>query len=257
MAEPVKPRVVYFANNRVALELVPAVREAELVGLVVHPKERARLRDEIVAASGLPADRVFDGSKLREPHTLARLRELSPELGVSVLFGYILKPELFELFPRGVVNLHSGLLPYNRGAHPNVWSIVEGTPAGVTLHYIDQGVDTGDVITQREVAVSAADTAATLYEKLERASVSLFRDSWPALLGGEAGRTPQRGDGTSHRVRDLATLDLIDLDRSYTGRELIDRLRARTFPGYDGAYFVHQGKRVYVQVRLEEREEGT
>jgi methionyl-tRNA formyltransferase len=173
-------------------------------------------------------------------------------MGVSVLFGYILRAPFLSLFPRGIVNLHPAFLPYNRGAYPNVWSIVERTPAGATLHYVDAGVDTGDIVSQATVPVSQTDTGATLYSRLEQAAFALFRDTWPRLRAGDAPRVPQPPGGTSHRVADVARIDAIDLDHSYRARDLIDILRARTFPPYSGAYFEVDGRRVYMRLELAE-----
>src|SRR6185295_1772991 len=195
-AEPGRPlRIVALANNRVGLGAVELLRRdgTEIAGLVVHPADRARLRAEIIAAAGVPADRIFDGSTLRDPTVLAQIAALGADLALSVYFGYLLRPEFLALFG-SVLNLHPALLPYNRGAHPNVWSIVDGTPAGVTLHHVDPGIDTGDIVAQAEVTVEPVDTGETLYAKLEAASLDLLAASWPAIRAGTARRRPQPAD---------------------------------------------------------------
>lgn len=246
-------KLVYFGNNVVGLKVLRWLvsRGVRPVALVVHPEARQRLSSEMIEAAGLPRGRVFAGSRLREAETLEQIAALEPTLGLSVFFGYILKPPLLRLFPGGVLNLHPSYLPYNRGAHPNVWSIIEGTPAGATLHFVDEGVDTGDLVAQKRVEVVPEDTAKSLYDKLEHACISLFQETWVDIEQGDIRRWPQPEQGTSHRVRDLSSLDRIDLDRRYSGRELLDLLRARSFPPHRGAYFEADGKRVYVRVELE------
>src|SRR3989344_6000733 len=97
---------------------------------------------------------------------LSKLQEVNPEIIVSYGYRFILKPEIFE-YPRlGSINLHISYLPWNRGVDPNFWSHAEGTSKGVTIHYIDSGIDTGDIIAQREVSFSENDTLATSYNKL-------------------------------------------------------------------------------------------
>jgi methionyl-tRNA formyltransferase len=245
-------KIVYFGNNRLGGQILEWLQEQgeQIAGVVLHPPDRRKHGPELARAAGRA--RLFDGSALRQPETVAAIRALEPDIGLSVLFGYILRREVLELFPRGVVNLHPALLPYNRGACPNVWSIVERTPAGVSLHYIDERIDTGDLIAQQEVAVEAVDTGESLYRKLEHAALDLFRRTWPRITSGAMGRVPQpAATGTCHAMRDLGAIEEIDLDRSYTARELIDILRARTFAPYPGAWFRDAGRRVQVRVQLE------
>lgn len=247
-------RVIFFGNNWVGWQQLLALRQqpCELVALVVHPEDRSRFRRHHLIAAGLPPQRVFDATRLRESETLAALAELRPDMGFCGCFGYILRPELLQLFPKGCVNSHISMLPYNRGAFPNVWSIIEGTPAGVSLHYIDPGVDTGDLLAQRHVPVDAADTGQSLYLKLERAAVELFREACPAILSGILPAKKQdHSAATVHKVADAARIDEVQLDRAYLGRDLLNLLRARTFPPFKGAYFVENGRRIYLRLHLE------
>ena len=108
------------------------------------------------------------------------------------------------------------------------------------------------------MAIEPVDTGESLYRKLERASLSLFQETWPLLKAGEAERIPQDpGSGTFHYTRDAEKIDCIDPERTYRARDLINILRARTFPPYRGAYFETGGKRVYLRLQLEYGEEET
>jgi methionyl-tRNA formyltransferase len=250
-------RILYLGNNWMAWKVLEWLRETEeeVAGLVLHPPNNRKYGEEIIAMAGLDPERVVDGSQLGQAAVIEAIRQMKPDIGISVSFGQLLRQDFLSIMPSGCVNLHTSLLPYNRGANPNVWSIVNRTPAGVTLHYIDSGIDTGDIIAQRAVEVTPADTGETLYRKLERASVELFKEAWPAVRAGTATRMPQvAGHGTSHRVRDLKDLDEIQLDQTYTARYLIDLIRARTFPPYRGAYFEHHGRKVYLRLELFEDE---
>jgi len=255
-------RIFYFGNNRLgaaALRWLVDRPDVEIVGAALHPAEGCLHGDELRQVSELTADRIFPGDRLRDPEVVRAIADLAPDLGLSVLFGYILKPALLEIFPRGCYNLHPAYLPWNRGAHPNVWSIVDGTPAGVTLHRIDAGVDTGPVVARRQVTVEPTDTGATLYRKLERAGLALMTESWQDLAAGTAGEEPQDSDaGSNHLARDLAALDEIDLDTPCPPRALIDRLRARTFAPHAGCWFRDgDGRRVQVRVELSYLEDET
>ena len=246
-------RVLLMANNWGGWQVSQWLREhgEEFVGLVIHPPENRKFTDRILSSAQLPNHRVIDAAELRNPKTVAFIRSLRPDIIVSSFFAYIIKPELIQIPPMGCVNLHPSYLPYNRGWHPNVWPILDGTPAGVTLHYIDEGVDTGDIIAQKIVEVEPTDTGGTLHQRLTRELVELFKDTWPRIKAGTNCRISQEASkATLHKRIDMDSLEHIDLDKSYLGRDLINLLRGRTYPPYPAAYFVHNGRRVYVRAEL-------
>jgi methionyl-tRNA formyltransferase len=245
-------RILLLANNWVGWQVARWMKQRrdEIVGLVIHPPSRQKYGAELLRSLPLPAEQIFDGAQLRRPEIMQAIKELEPDIGVSVLFGYILRKAFTDIFPSGVINVHPSYLPFNRGVYPNVWSIVDGTPAGASVHYIDEGVDSGDIIAQRQIPVELVDTGETLYRKLERLCVELFQETWPLILSGQASRTPQAHPGTLHRVCDLERIDEIDMDRMYTGRELINILRARTFPPHAGAFLRRSEGKIYIRVDL-------
>jgi methionyl-tRNA formyltransferase len=250
-------RILYLANNRVGWQVLQFLisRREDVVGLVVHPEERQKCTPEIIATSRLSPDRIYYGNEIAEESIQEEIRELKPDIGLSIYFGYLLSQKFLDIFPRGVINLHPAYLPYNRGVYPNVWSIIETNPAGVTLHYVDGGVDTGPVIAQEYVPVESTDTGRSLYRKLELSSVKLFKEIWPEVRAGKVSGRPQNpNEGTFHTKGDIEDIDRIDLDKSYRGRDLINIIRARTFPPYEGAYFMDGHKKVYLRISFQKKE---
>ncbi|HEX5270819.1 MAG TPA: formyltransferase family protein [Gemmataceae bacterium] len=124
--------------------------------------------------------------------------------GFAVSHGYrhLVRGPVLEHLRDRVINLHVSYLPWNRGADPNLWSFLDDTPKGVTIHYMDEGLDTGDVIAQRRLEFAAGETLRTSYDKLQRALYELFVVQWPLIRGGRRRRWPQPPGGTSHRLRD-------------------------------------------------------
>ena len=142
-----------------------------------------------------------------EPLEPALLQAWAPRWAVSHGYRRILRRDVLDLIPDGFINLHISLLPYNRGADPVLWSVLEDTPAGVTIHYIDEGVDTGDVIAQRPVLPVEGDTFATLHARCTSEISDLFREVWPLIQAGSADRRAQPPGGTAHKVRDRAAVE--------------------------------------------------
>ena len=123
---------------------------------------------------------------------------------ISYGYRFILRKEILDLFPNRSINMHISYLPYNRGADPNFWSFIEGTPKGVSIHYLDEGVDTGDVIVQKEVYFDSlnTETLASSYQKLQVEIQNLFFQYWDLIKSHKCNRTPQVGIGTTHIVKD-------------------------------------------------------
>jgi methionyl-tRNA formyltransferase len=248
-------RIVCLCNNWLGWQVLQWLcdQKQEVAGVIVHPTAQAKCQSEIRSVADRLGCVVLEDSCISTREGLEQILSCNADMAVSVLFRNILRKPFLDLFPKGSINLHPAFLPYNRGAYPNVWSIVERTPAGVTLHYIDEGLDTGDIIAQEKVMVEMTDTGGTLYRKLEVAALELFRRTWPSIEAGNASRRPQGAEsGSSHRTTDVRAIDEIDLERVYRGEELINILRARTFPPYPGAYFQHKGKKIYLRLELQE-----
>ncbi len=186
---------------------------------------------------------------LTEADQLDLVADLDPEVVVAVGFRHIVPPETLAVPEKGCLNLHPGLLPETRGFNPNVWSIVEDRPAGATLHYMDEGVDTGDVLARQRVETRFDDTGRDLYERIEKACFEVFTETWPDVESGDAEAVPQDdAAGTSHRKQDFLDLCELDADAEYTVTELLDVLRALTFPPFDNAHVEVDGETYYVDV---------
>ena len=247
-------KIICFANNTVGLETVRYLRKAnaEIVTLVVHEPAKQKLADEIIAAANLPPENVITADTLGHSDTLEQIAALKPDCGVSAFFGYILRKPILDLFPRGVVNLHTSLLPLHRGSYPNVWTIVDQTAAGVTMHLVNEGVDTGPVLAQAEIQASPSDTGLSLNQRLESAVIELFQNNWDKFVSGELEPKPQDDSlASTHRANDTASIDCIDLDATVRAGDLIDILRARTYPPHRGAWFEIDGQKYFIELKIE------
>ena len=131
------------------------------------------------------------------------LERNSIDFAVSFRYRYIIKSETISFLQGNIINLHISYLPWNRGADPNLWSFLEDTPKGVTIHYIDPGIDTGDIIVQKEVFFDEEkETLATTYEFLNNTIIQLFNENCEAILNGRASKFRQKGHGTEHKIKD-------------------------------------------------------
>ncbi len=118
---------------------------------------------------------------------------------ISFSYRYILNKEIIKYFKGNAINLHISLLPWNKGADPNLWSILENTPKGVTIHKMNQELDAGKILFQKEIFFTHNDTLKSSYEKLQTAIVELFIEKWSDIKNNRVVPKMQIGEGSYHK----------------------------------------------------------
>lgn len=204
----------------------------------------------VADAAGVPCVKYVDESELIR---WVRQNNLNVDWGFLVWWPSIIRPALIELPQNGFINTHPSLLPYNRGKHYNFWALVERAPFGVSLHFVEPGIDCGDVVAQLPIPYGWEDNGETLYQKAVLAMVELFKESYPMIRVGNISRSPQNIDqGSFHFAKELDEASRIELDKNYTASSLLNLLRARTFQGHPACWFEDGDGSVY-EVRVEIR----
>jgi methionyl-tRNA formyltransferase len=130
------------------------------------------------------------------------LEKYEIEYALSYRYRHIVKKPVLEYFDRRIINLHISFLPWNRGADPNLWSFLDDTPKGVTIHIMDEGIDTGDILIQKEVDYDENDTLQTSYQRLSSTIETLFRLYCPDIIEEKIKPHLQTGSGSYHKTTD-------------------------------------------------------
>jgi len=249
-------KMALFATGPVGLAVARLLteRDAPPVCLVVDSNDAGGGREELrdVAAGRVP--HVLSSDDLISEEAIRLLRTLELDLGILAWWPRIVGPELRALARLGFLNFHPSLLPWNRGKDPNFWALVEQAPFGVTLHFIDAGIDSGDIAFQQTIDVSWEDTGETLYRKAQREIVALFARNLDRILAADIPRLPQDpSKGSFHRRDELERASEIRLDATYEAAELLNLLRARTFSGRPAAWFSSGEEEFEVRVDIRRR----
>jgi methionyl-tRNA formyltransferase len=144
---------------------------------------------ELAAARGVA---VLQPAKVRDPTAVAEVASYRPDLLVVMAYGQILPQSLLDVPKLGALNLHASLLPRHRGAAPVHAAILAGdAKSGVTVMWMDAGLDTGDILLSRECPISPDETAGTLHDKLAGLAPQALAAAWPQLCAGNAPHVPQ------------------------------------------------------------------
>ena len=113
---------------------------------------------------------------------LSFLKEKEIDFIISYGYQHIVENEIIQKYKNSIINLHISFLPFNRGSHPNLWSHMEGTPSGISIHQIDEGIDTGGIIFRKKILIDAENhTLRTSYELLKSELEILFERNWAKI----------------------------------------------------------------------------
>jgi len=181
-------RILFLTNNPVSKPLVVWLREKAKESILVTGQ---RLDNDL-------------------------LQRFKPDFLISYNYRYIIKDDVLNILMGRAINLHIAYLPWNRGAHPNLWSILDNTPKGVTIHHMIESLDAGAIIAQKKVIFcESRETLASSYALLHKEIQKLFMRRWQSFKEGKIVPFPQQGMGSIHYVRDFERIKPLLRDRGW------------------------------------------
>jgi len=244
-------RIVFCGTPQFAvptLKHLLAQPDFQIAGVISQP-DRPRGRGQVVSPSpvkavalgaGLP---VHQPEKIRSADSRELLHKLAPDGVVIIAYGQIIPAPLLSIPKFGWINLHASLLPKYRGAAPINWAIANGeTETGVTTMRIDAGMDTGEILLQREISTGATETAPQLSARLAEAGAPLMEETLRGLMTGKI--TGRAQDGSKATYAPLLKKEDGRIDWSRSAKEIFDRMRG--FAPWPGAYTTFRGQTCHV-----------
>ncbi len=182
---------------------------------------------------------ILQPEKAKDEKFITQLAELNPQLIVVAAYGQILPPAILNLATFGCINVHASLLPKYRGAAPIQWSIINGeSETGITIMKIDEGLDSGPILTQKSIPIEPDDTAQTLHDKLASMGSELLIQTIPPYVNGNL--MPRLQDHSQATYAPKITKEHARIDWNISAGAIVNRIRA--FTPYPGAYtFINDG----------------
>ena len=239
-------RIVYMGTPDIAAVILERLLEGpDEVVLAVTQPDRPKGRGKELACSpvkalavsrGIP---VFTPEKLRLPENVEVIREANPDMIVVAAFGQILPKSVLDIPKYGCINVHASLLPKYRGAAPIQWSILDGeSETGVTIMYMNEGLDTGDILLQKIVPIADDETGGSLHDKLAEVGAEALMEAIPQIVDGTLAAVPQ-GEMTTPYAKQL-TKDMGMLDFTWDAAKLARYVRGLS--PWPGTYTYRDGQ---------------
>lgn len=233
-------KILFLGTPEFAVPSLKALldwQDVSVVGLVTQPDRPAGRGNKIIPpptkllaqSCGIP---VLQPEKLsKAPDIVQAMADLKPDILVTVAFGQILKKNVLEMAPHGVMNVHGSLLPKYRGAAPINWAIINGEKiTGVTTMFSDPGVDTGDMLIKREMELTDDMDAETLAEAMSVVGAEVLVETLKKLMAGNLERVVQNNEEATFAPR--LTKEMGNIDWSKSAVEIHNLVRGLTpWPG--------------------------
>ncbi|MBA3961495.1 MAG: methionyl-tRNA formyltransferase [Chthoniobacterales bacterium] len=193
-------RIIFIGTGEIGVPTLQALLRApehEVVGAVTQPDKPVGRAQRITASTikaallqtGIP---ILQPARIREENAVTAIRDLTPDLIVVMAYGQILPKSVLALPRLACLNLHASLLPQHRGAAPIQAAIAGGDEeTGITVMYMDEGLDTGDILSQSRLTIAPNETGASLHDRLSQLAPAALLDALEQLDASEAPRAPQ------------------------------------------------------------------
>lgn len=256
-------KLIYMGTPDFAVASLEAIIHAghQVVAVVTQPdKQKGRGKEvqmtpvKICALKhGIP---VLQPQKIRDPEVIAELKKYSADIFVVAAFGQLLPEEVLNMPGYGCINIHASLLPAYRGAAPIQWVIINGEErTGITIQQMAKGLDTGDMLMKKEVAIDKKETGESLHDKLMAAAAELIVEALPKIEAKELEPEKQDDALSSYAAKLNKSMGQIDFSKDAVS---IERL-IRGLNSWPSAYTTYRGRTLKIWeadvVPSEERKE--
>ncbi|MGI6189548.1 MAG: methionyl-tRNA formyltransferase [Clostridiales bacterium] len=243
-------RVVFMGTPEFALPSLEAVLRSgqKLIGVVTQPdrpKGRGRLlTPPPVKVWAMERDiEVYQPEKVRNPEFVAILEKMAPDVIVTAAFGQILSKQILDIPPLGCINVHASLLPKYRGASPIQQALIDGeTSTGITIMYMDEGMDTGDIILQKKIDIHPEERADQLHDRLALLGGQALEEALRLFEGGKPAGRPQEHEKATYCKKIDKTMGNINWTEN--GNQIKNLVRGLT--PWPGAFTFYGQQRIKV-----------
>jgi len=228
-----------------------ARHEVVVRAVVLEPDTSEEMATTIAERFPVPPPVVFTSRPDKDPVILQLVNSGSIDLLFCCWFKYRVRPKLLNSLNIGAVNIHPSALPYNKSRHSAFWGIMNGTPLGATIHWMDESFDTGDIIAQATFEDDGVMSAEEVYGRQLSLCLELFDQHLPSTLIDNPPRINQPAGGSYHFERDIRNATTFDGSDSITMEKLL-RLARGTRMGSNGFYVQIGDRKFKVQASVSE-----
>jgi methionyl-tRNA formyltransferase len=242
-------KIIFMGTPDFAVPIFKSLVNKHDVRAVFTQPDRPKGRGMAMQQSPVKQAALESGVQVWQPETLRnkavreKLAGFNADIFIVAAYGLIIPERILSMPPLGCVNVHASLLPAYRGASPIHRSLMNGdTVTGITIMHMDRGIDTGDIILQRELSIGAGESFLSLHDRMSALGSECIMEALTQIGNGTASRTPQNEAMATYAPLIKKTDGLIDWNQP--GIDIVNRVRA--FDPWPGAYTLYNGQTVKI-----------
>ena len=243
MGSKTKTKVVFMGGNLLGctiLRYLLRMKDVKVLLVVGCYQDNGSIVEPRVwnaSLARLALNKMLPFIQPKSPHNLQFINDIQkldrPDYIITAEYDKILDPKILAIPEIGSLNIHFSNLPEHKGSSPVIWSVLENAQAGITLHWLDDKINSGDIINSVSLPITSEDTSFSVYSKLSKKGMEMFKSEFPKILAGTSNRKSQNESESSYHAAGYPEQRMIDWNKP---GELIDRfIRALTFPGFESA----------------------
>lgn len=257
----IKKKILIFGNGTTGVELAKHCighPDIELLGIRPEPDDSNRdgWQKSLLKFCREKPVQIYQAEKLSNVNFVQEVKKLKPDFIFSFQCRAIIPRTIIDIPKHGVINIHFSSLPKYRGCYPIAWALLNGEQEiGVTVHYIDAGIDSGDIIYQEHIAVLPEDNAKTCFEKISRLGITIFQDKLDEILTLKNKRIKQSGKDAIYYSKDSLDFSKNFVNWNQDSRQINNFIKAFIFPPLQYPYTRRQ-KEVFAVIKHQRVVEG-
>lgn len=222
------PKIVFMGTPEFASPVLEMLIQNYSVELVVTQPDKKVGRKQLITPTPVKEVAIKNGIPVFQPTKITEdyqpILKIQPDLIITCAYGQIIPKEILDCPTIGCFNVHASLLPKYRGGAPIHKAILDGeTETGITIMYMDIGMDTGDIVEQASIEIKEADNVGTLHDKLSKLGAELLKETLPSLLNKTNKRKKQEENKVTYAYNISREEERLDFSKK--GKELMNQIR--------------------------------
>jgi methionyl-tRNA formyltransferase len=242
-------KIALFCDDSFGIKVLKHIKSKKInLDLIVYNYLNKQIRNDI--KKEYKDSLIIGSNKIALKKNIQMIKKLNIDIIILAWWPYIIKQPFLSLANKYIVNMHPSFLPFGKGKHPYFWSIVENTKFGVSLHLVNDGIDSGKIIARDSIDINWEDNGYTLREKSRLKLFLLFKKNFSKIINDKITFINNSPNKRIHYSSELEEKSRIKLNKNYRAKKFIDLIRAHSGFKEGGCWFIDKNIKYHITTKI-------